>query len=99
MQTEYIPNETAPAPSLLSPTDLSSLRNSILHDAGHVGDGKIDVLLPEVLFDAAVVMVTEILLSVIYRTRNAQIESAVCDQSYKTHGHVMAVSFSCSSPS
>lgn len=44
-------------PREFSPAYLASLRNSILHDASNVGDWKVDVLLPEVLFDAAVVVV------------------------------------------
>lgn len=70
-----------PAPSLLSVTNLSSLRNSILHDASHVGNRKIDVLLPEVLFDTAVVMVIQTLLSIICRKQTRFIESALCEQS------------------
>ncbi len=56
-----------PAYSLLSLTDLSSLRDSILHDASHIGNRKIDVLLPEVLFDTAVIVVIQTFLCIIYR--------------------------------
>lgn len=44
---------------------LARLRDSVLHDAGHVSDGEIDVLLPEVLLDAAVVLVVQTLLCVV----------------------------------
>lgn len=51
--------------------NLSSLRNSILHDAGHISNRKIDVLLPVILFDPAVFMVIQIFLSIILR-KNTQ---------------------------
>lgn len=44
-------------PCEYSPAYFASLRNSILHDASHVGNWKVDVLLPEVLFDTAVIVV------------------------------------------
>lgn len=46
-------------------THLPSLRNSIFHDTGHVGDRKVDVLLSEVLFDTTVVMIIHTLLCIV----------------------------------
>lgn len=63
-----------PTPSL--PPHLASLRNSILHDASHVGNRKVDVLLPEVLFEAAVVMVVQTLLCIVC-TKQTHVESAL----------------------
>lgn len=57
-------------------THFASLRNSILHDASHVGDRKVDVLLPEVLFDTAIIMVIHTLLSIVY-TKQTHTESAL----------------------
>lgn len=53
------PGEQNPDPHL------PRLGDSVLHDAGHVSDGQIDVLLPEVLLDAAVVVVVQTLLCVV----------------------------------
>lgn len=64
--------------SLSSLTNLSSLRNSILHDASHISNGKIYVLFPVVLLTAAVFMVIQILISIIYETHR---ESALQEQS------------------
>lgn len=48
-------------------SNLSSLRNSVLHDASHVGNRKIDILLPVVLFDPTIFMVIQTFISIIYR--------------------------------
>lgn len=48
-----------------APPHLPSLRNSIFHDASHVSNGEIDVLFPEVLLDAAVIVVVQTLLSIV----------------------------------
>lgn len=55
-----------PDHSCSSLTNLSSLRNSVLHDASHVGYREINVLLPEVLFDTAVIMVIQICICIVY---------------------------------
>lgn len=51
--------------SLPLATYFASLGNGVLHDASHVGDGEVDVLLPEVLFDASVVVVVQTLVCVV----------------------------------
>lgn len=48
---------------------LPRLRDSVLHDASHVSNREIDVLLPEVLLDAAVVVVVQTLLCVVCKKR------------------------------
>lgn len=58
------------------PSYFASLRDSILHDASHVGNRKVDVLLPEVLFNTAVIMVIQTLLCIIF-TKQTHTESAL----------------------
>uniref|UniRef100_A0A8C7RKL9 Uncharacterized protein n=1 Tax=Oncorhynchus mykiss TaxID=8022 RepID=A0A8C7RKL9_ONCMY len=53
---------------------LPGLWDAVLHDACHVSDGEVDVLLPEVLFHAPVIMVVQTLLSIIFITRIITIE-------------------------
>lgn len=53
----------------LTLTNLSSLRNGVLHDARHVCDGQIDVLLSVVLLGAPLLVVVHALLSVLCRTQ------------------------------
>lgn len=49
----------------LPATHFASLGNGVLHDASHIGNGEVDVLLPEVLLDAAVVVVVQTLVCVV----------------------------------
>lgn len=44
---------------------LPRLRDSVLHDASHVSDREVDVLFPEVLLDAAIVVIVQALLCIV----------------------------------
>lgn len=56
---------TKPAEQQELETYFASLGNGVLHDASHIGNGEVDVLLPEVLFNAAVVVVVQTLVCVV----------------------------------
>lgn len=56
---------TKPAEQQELETYFASLGNGVLHDASDIGNGEVDVLLPEVLFNAAVVVVVQTLVCVV----------------------------------
>lgn len=52
---------------------LSSLWDGILHDAGDISDGKVNVLLSEIVFaSVAILMVVKTFIPIIYTQKNVQ---------------------------